>query len=299
MNGYLGSLIQRSGLAFSSPDPDPLTNAVEGEGERPPAEVWAVTEERIETTPPPRDAAVDPALPQPPLPERQQEPLTPSRTLDAAVPRAADVTARPRDEQESRRAEAPQESTGSQPTNLEEHVHSTVARVPIVDAPSASSPLDTEPLTVPPLEQTEAREIRDAGSGEDLPTGVVNREPQAPPASTFKRAQIWHKTYRSVRDWVAASPSAEEVPAAVEQHDVIEVPVARDPIIRSGMPAPAVEGPWPDPSAVPELHVSIGTISVVIEELAAAPPVPQPARPSRPNAAAAPDWTRLRRLYVR
>ena len=191
-----------------------------------------------------------------------------------AETRVPHVTARVDDEREPRRADAAPDAEVPEPTRIEERVHA-------------------KPPAVPAFEQTEVREIR--APADPAPEG--NRDPGAAPASAFARAQVGHTTYRSVREWVAAPVSADEMAAAMERHDVVEAPVARTPIIRTGMAPPpaAVEEPWRDPPAVPELHVSIGTISVVVEE-AATPPTAKPVRPPRP---APSDWTRLRRRYVR
>ena len=265
MTGYLGSLIRRTGLAVTSSDPGPSTTPVGGEA---PA-VTDIVEDTVETVSAPPVPGVDPAPPRPPVSERHQELPGPFRT------RVPDLTAPVDDERDIRRADAAPDAEVSGPTRIEERVHAT-------------------PSAVPALEQTEVREIR--APAQPAPEG--NRDPGAPPASAFERAQVWHTTYRSVREWVAAPVSADEMAAAMERHDVVEAPVARTPIIRAGMAPPpaAVEQPWHDPPAVPELHVSIGTISVVVEEPAVTPPTAKPVRPPRP---APSDWTRLRRRYVR
>ena len=262
MTGYFGSLIRRTGLAVASSDPGPSTTPVGGEA----AAVTDIVEETVETVSAPPVPGVDPAPPRSPVPERHQELPGPSRTVEPAETRVPHVTARVDDERETGRA----------------------------DAPRASSPMEGQPPAVPALEQTEVREIR--APADPAPEG--NRDPGAAPASAFERAQVWHTTDRSVREWVAAPVSADEMAAAMERHDVVEAPVARTPIIRAGMAPPPAAGekPWRDPPAVPELHVSIGTISVVVEEPAATPPTAKPVRPPRP---APSDWTRLRRRYVR
>jgi len=54
-----------------------------------------------------------------------------------------------------------------------------------------------------------------------------------------------------------------------------------------------------EPAGVPEISVSIGTITVVVEEPAQQAVKPQPAARSQRQSAPASDWTRLRRLYIR
>jgi hypothetical protein len=308
VNGYFGNLMRQTGLSVASLDPRPSASAFGDEGNGPHTEFGGLTQETVEIAGSRPEPVFDPPLPRPHA-SGGHEPPGPSGSRRApAEPRAQELIASRYEDWEAQRADSPRESRVEERTGPEGRANSTVPRVPTADAARVHSPMGGEPpvfLAIarpdapPPVEQHEGREIRDSRSGLPPPIRVVNRESKEAREGTFERAQVWHDTYRLVRDWVAASPSAEEIPGSIERHDFVEAPPARPAIVSPGMaPAPA-ESPSREPSAVPEIHVSIGTISVVVDEPAAEPPAPQQTREIRQEPAASSDWTRRRRLYIR
>jgi len=310
MNGYFGSLIRQTGLSVASWDPRSLASArgVESMGRH--AEFGGVTEETVEIAAPRAEPMFDPPLPpRPPASERTESPGPSGSGPKPAEPRARESIAGRDQERGTERGGAPREPRVEKRTGLEGHVRSTVLRVPTTGAAETDSPTAGEPpgsSAVAPsdaasVEAHDTLEVGDSGSDERPSIQGVSRESRRPPESAFERGLVWHETYRLVRDWVAAAPSADELPQSIERHDVVEGPTARPAIISLGTaPAPpAAEGPAGEPSAVPEVHVSIGSISVMVEEPVTKPQAPPPTPPMRQEPAAPPDWTRRRRLYIR
>ena len=279
MTGYFGSLIRQTGVSVASWAPRPATSAFDEQGNGPRTEFEAVIQETVEIAVPPSEAVLDPLLPR---------------------PRAEESIASRYEQGETARAESALDSRVDDHSTVTPAQPADAARVyPSIDGETPAFSAIAPPEAPPTIERHETREIR-GDSGESPSIRVGNRGSKELPESTFERAQVWHETYRSVRDWVAASPSSEGVPESIERHDSVESPGARRAITSVGtVPPAAAESPSRDQSAVPEIHVSIGTISVVVEEPAAKPPAPQQTGQVRQEPAAPCDWTRLRRLYIR
>jgi hypothetical protein len=191
---------------------------------------------------------------------------------------------------------------------MEERVQSTVPLAQRGNVEHVDSSIDRERAAAfamlpgsPPPGEVGGSDVADPGPGGRSPIPGADRESNERPPTPFERAQVWHDTYRVVRKWVAASPSAQEVSVSIEPPDVTGAPAVGPAMMGAGIPsAPAaVESRLAESSEVPELHLSIGTISVVVEERADEPAAPRPTPPARPEPAVASDWTRLRRLYLR
>ncbi len=310
MSGYFGHLMRQTGLSVSSPALRPSAGAFGDEGNGPHTEFGGLAEETVEIAGPHPEPVLDPPLPRPGASEGHEPPGPSGSRRAPADLRTQERIASRYEDWEAQRADSPRESRVEERAGPEERVDSTVPDVPIADAARVHPPPGAEPPVflgverpdaLPPVEQHEVREVRDSQTGLRPPLRVVNPKSRVARESTFERTQVWHETYRLVRDWVAASQSPEEIPASMDRHDVVEAPPARPAVVGPGRaPGPAAaDSPSRESSAVPEIHVSIGTISVVVDEPAAEPPAPRQTREMRQEPTAPSDWTRRRRLYIR
>jgi hypothetical protein len=159
--------------------------------------------------------------------------------------------------------------------------------------PVSDSPRDT---TFPAASITEVREQLDPAAG---PTVPADRSAELERGG-FDRSRVWVETFHTVREWVAELP--EEPEAELEQvrefsaaHGadielLAEPHVPREPIVER----------FEEQAAPAEVRVSIGTISIVVEEPRSEPSVkPDSRRPAAPETPPPGDWTRLRRQYIR
>lgn len=165
-----------------------------------------------------------------------------------------------------------------------------------VEASSAESETAPRDTLAPPESFIEAHVQREARVEERPAMNPKARET----GGESDRSRVWLETFHTVREWVAGTPGEPKMEAE-------EVRTAwPEPSAETGRPLPerAPRSPiverFEERAAPPEVRVSVGTISIVVEEPQSSPPPTREAR--RPIERQDPppaDWTRLRRRYIR
>ena len=227
--------------------------------------------------------------------DRPPEPTEAPRSARTPPPRAADELSRADESPPSRTERGPDHEVALAPAPSEARARRTVPRESSMrhDRPDAASHDAGETRPTPNREQPANREQEDDGD-------------------TIMRGYL-----REVRAWVAASPTFEQ-PESFWDGDVERAlpterprrvldaraePASRDDDSYAvGSERRAVASPAAPPAEleVQDLSLSIGTISIVVEEPVHVAPVavPSPARADRSPAAPGPVPTRLSRYYL-
>lgn len=307
MSGYFASLIQHTGLAVDSRQAPQAHVDFGGHGTAPQAEPAGIVEETVELAAPRPESTFDPQVPHPKV-FPVNEPEVKSIVGETAVPDPSEFSSNAAAISTGNRLELQPEPVHLEQTAIEMRAETKAANVDGMALETGASHSAGESRLVPDIhdagappgvEQHDARLVTDSDPEESASIGSRIAELKVSPESEIERVQAWHETYQTVRNWVAAAPSIQEMAESFELQELVDLSPARRTIVAEGWAPALIESARHDSKSMPEIHLSIGTISVVVEETAPPPDRSEPPARSQNGSEPAADWTRLRRLYIR